>query len=176
MCASAWALSWKLIQWALRWWSSAMDQWCTIGSVAAMTVWSSEGLYSLYQLLKLITILSITDSLRLLCPPHLSVTQSLSTCLFIFLTFSPSPSLFLCLFVGFCLTCLPCLSHLLVRAPLLFSLRVFERWQNFMYNTEKKTNMTTEKETLWNDFYKLNALAVVFVTHKSPFINDCHNL
>lgn len=47
-----------------------------------------------------------------------------------------------------------------------------------MYNTEKKLNinMTTEKETLWNNFYKLNALAVVFITHNSSFINDCHNL
>lgn len=62
--------------------------------------------------------LSIIVCRRILCPPHLSVTQSL--CLFVCVC------TFVYLFVCLCLTCLPFLSHLLVHVSLPFSLTVFK--------------------------------------------------
>lgn len=122
--------------------SQPLDRWHTTGSLAAMTVWSSEGLFGLYQLLKLITVQQLAFCLSLsVC--RSSVLRSLllqvflwvCVCLYICLI----SSLLLCVFVSFCLTCLPSVSH-----PSSMSLCRFhwsvQAWQNSISNTQKNIN------------------------------------
>lgn len=85
----------------------------TTGPLAAMTVCSSEGLYSLNQLLKLIIQQLAVYSLFRVCGSSVlfSVTQSLSVCVSVSDFQSVSFSIFMSL-CPFCLTCLPCLTFL----------------------------------------------------------------
>lgn len=77
------------------WWISAMDQWRITGPLAAMTVWSSEGLYGLYQLLKLITVQQLAFCLSLSACGSSVLLFSLSLKL---LDICLTQSVFLCLF------------------------------------------------------------------------------
>lgn len=93
-----------------------MDQWHSTGLLAAMTVWSSKGLYGLYQLLKLITVQQLTVCLR---SPLSVKSWSGCVCLTLTLTLSLCVLVFLCWFLfdlqllSHCLTVSYCLVHIL---------------------------------------------------------------
>lgn len=107
----------------------------TIGSLAAMTVCSSEGLYSLNQLLKLIiqqlAICSLAQSAPPLCFCH-SVFVCLRVCFW----------LSVCFFLYFC-----------VSLSLLFDLSALSVSPFWSGKKTLNINMTTAKESPWKNFH-----------------------